>query len=119
MRNSSCKVSVFNIEGVDYLLYQAPKPDYALIRASISDENGNLSLQDEGLRGTVLSIAQATKARPRQGTVIAQARWLTRNGTMNPRDVDLPGPLVNYVIVAPKEYHWQSGTIEHDPRILI
>ena len=117
MRNSSCKVSVFNIEGVDYLLYQAPKPDYALIRASISDENGNLSLQDEGLRGTVLSIAQATKARPRQGTVIAQARWITRSGTMNPRDVDVPGPLVNYVIVAPKEYHWQSGTIEYDPRI--
>jgi acyl CoA:acetate/3-ketoacid CoA transferase len=116
-RNSSCKVSVFNIEGVDYLLYQAPKPDYALIRASISDENGNLSLQDEGLRGTVLSIAQATKARPHQGTVIAQVRWLTRSGTINPRDVDVPGPLVNYVVVAPKEYHWQSGTIEYDPRI--
>jgi propionate CoA-transferase len=31
--------------------------------------------------------------------------------------VDVPGPLVNYVIVAPKEYHWQSGTIEYDPRI--
>jgi propionate CoA-transferase len=116
-RSGSCKVIVLNIEGVDYLLYQAPKPDYALIRASISDENGNLSLQDEGLRGTVLSIAQSTKARPHQGTVIAQVRWLTRSGTMNPRDVDVPGPLVNYVIVAPKEYHWQSGTIEYDPRI--
>ena len=60
-RNASCKVSVIDIEGVDYLLYQAPKPNYALIRASISDENGNLSMQDEGLRGTVLSIAQAAK----------------------------------------------------------
>ena len=75
-RNASCRVSVFDIEGVDYLLYQAPKPNYALIRASISDENANLSLQDEGLRGTVLSIAQATKARPHQGTVIAQVRCL-------------------------------------------
>jgi propionate CoA-transferase len=116
-KNASCRVSVFDIEGVDYLLYQAPKPDYALIRASISDENGNLSLQDEGLRGTVLSIAQAAKARPQQGTVIAQVRWLTRSGTINPRDVDVPGPLVNYVVFAPKEYHWQSGTIEYDPRI--
>ena len=34
-RNASCRVSVFDIEGVDYLLYQAPKPNYALIRASI------------------------------------------------------------------------------------
>jgi propionate CoA-transferase len=116
-RNASCRVSVFDIEGVDYLLYQAPKPDYALVRASISDENANLSLQDEGLRGTVLSIAQATKARPQQGTVIAQVRWITKSGTMNPREVDVPGPLVNYVIVAPKEYHWQSGTIDYDPRI--
>ena len=116
-RNASCKVTVLDIEGVDHLLYQAPKPNYALIRASISDENANLSMEDEGLRGTVLSIAQAAKARPHQGTVIAQVRWLTKSGTINPRDVDVPGPLVNYVIVAPKEYHWQSGTIEYDPRI--
>jgi acyl CoA:acetate/3-ketoacid CoA transferase len=116
-KNASCKVTVLDIEGVDYLLYQAPKPNYALIRASISDENANLSMEDEGLRGTVLSIAQATKARPHQGTVIAQVRWLTKSGTINPRDVDVPGPLVNHVIVAPKEYHWQSGTIEYDPRI--
>ena len=109
MRNASCKVTVLDIAGVDYLLYQAPNPDYALIRASISDENANLSMEDEGLRGTVLSISQATKARPQQGKVIAQVRWLTKSGTMNPRDVDVPGPLVNYVIVAPKEYHWQSG----------
>jgi propionate CoA-transferase len=39
-RNASCKVSVLDIEGVDYLLFQAPKPAYALIRSSISDENG-------------------------------------------------------------------------------
>ena len=116
-RNASCKVSVLDIGGVDYLLYQAPKPDFALIRASIADENGNLSLQDEGLRGTVLSVAQAAKARPQQGTVISQVRWITKSGAINPRDVDIPGPLVNYVIVAPKEYHWQSGTIEYDPRI--
>src|SRR6478735_8988696 len=58
MRNASCKVTVLDIAGVDYLLYQAPSPDYALIRASISDENANLSMEDEGLRGTVLSISQ-------------------------------------------------------------
>jgi len=116
-KKSTCKVAVLDIEGVDYLLYQAPKPNYALIRASISDENANLSMEDEGLRGTVLSIAQAAKASPHQGTVVAQVRWLTKCGTINPRNVDVPGPLVDHVIVAPKEYHWQSGTIEYDPRI--
>jgi propionate CoA-transferase len=113
----SCKVSVLDIEKTDYLLYQAPKPEFALIRASISDEKGNLSLQDEGTRGTVLSIAQAAKSRPGPGIVIAQVRWITKAGTMNPRDVDVPGPLVNSIVIAPKEYHWQSATIEYDPRI--
>src|SRR6188472_1948107 len=116
-RNDSCQVSVIDIGGEDYLLYQAPKPNYAMIRASVSDENGNLSLQDEGMRGTVLSITQSAKAGPNQGMVIAQVRWITKSGTINPRDVDVPGPLVNYIVVSPKEYHWQCGSIEYDPRL--
>ena len=116
-KKMSCKVSVINIEDNEYLLYRAPKPDFAFIRGSTADENGNLSMEDEGIRGTVLGIAQATKARPNQGTVFAQTRWLTRNFTINPRDVDVPGPLIDHVIISPKEYHWQSGTIEYDPRI--
>ena len=116
-KNMFCRISVIDIGGEEYLLYQAPKPDYALIRATIADENGNLSMEDEGFKGTVLGIAQAAKARPNQGTVAAQARWVTKSGTMNPREVDIPGPLVDYVIISPKQYHWQSGTIEYDPRI--
>jgi len=116
-KDGPCKVSLLDIEGTDYLLYQAPKPDYALIRASISDEYGNLSLREEGLKGTVLSIAQAAKARPHAGTVIAQVRWLSKSGTISPRDVDVPGPLVDHVVVSPREYHWQSGTIEYDLRL--
>ncbi|MDQ3883386.1 MAG: acyl CoA:acetate/3-ketoacid CoA transferase, partial [Thermoproteota archaeon] len=113
----SCRISTVNIEGEEYLLYQAPKPDYALIRATTADEIGNLSMQDEGMRGTTFSIAQAVKARPKQGTVLAQVRWLTKSWTMNPRDIDIPGPLVDYVIVAPRKYHWQGATVEYDPRI--
>jgi propionate CoA-transferase len=116
-KNKSCKVSIFDISGEEYLLYQAPKPDYALIRASTADENGNLSMEDEGTRGTVLSIAQATKAGPRRGTVMAQVRWLTKSWTINPREVDIPSPLVDFVIISPKEYHSQGGTIEYDPSI--
>ena len=53
-KNMSCKTNIINIEGEDYLLYHAPKPDYALIRATAADENGNLSMEDEGMRGTQL-----------------------------------------------------------------
>ena len=116
-KNMSCKIGIINIEQEEYLLYQAPKPDYALIRATTADEIGNLSMEDEGMRGTSLSIAQAAKARPKQGIVMAQVRWLTKSWTMNPRDVDIPSPLVDHVIVAPRQYHWQAATIEYDPRI--
>lgn len=116
-KNAVCKVSVINIEGEEHLLYQAPKPDYALVRATIADDNGNLSMEDEGTRGSVLSIAQAAKARPRQGIVISQVRWIAKSGTLNPRNVDVPGPLVDLITIAPKQHHWQSGNIEYDPRI--
>jgi len=116
-KNAKCKTSLIDVGGTECLLYQAPKPDFAFIRASTSDENGNLSMEEEGMRGSVLSIAQATKASPQQGQVIAQVKWLTKSGTINPRDVDIPGPLIDQVVVSPKQYHWQSGTIEYDPRL--
>jgi len=41
-KKMSCEVSVISIEDQEYLLYRAPKPDYALVRATTADENGNL-----------------------------------------------------------------------------
>jgi acyl CoA:acetate/3-ketoacid CoA transferase len=117
VKEMSCTISIINISNEEYLLYQAPKPDYAFIRATTADENGNLSMEDEGIRGTVLAIAQATKARPNQGTVFAQIKRVTKTTRINPRDVDVPGPLIDHIIISPQEYHWQSGTIEYDPRI--
>jgi propionate CoA-transferase len=113
----TCKVSIIRIEEEEFLFYHAPKPNFALLRASIADETGNLSMADEGIRGTVLNMAQATKARPNPGVVVAQVRWLTKSGTMSPREVDVPSPLVDHVILSPRSHHWQSGTFEYDPRI--
>ncbi len=115
--NSTCKISLIDVGGVECLLYLAPKPDFSFIRASTADENGNLSMEEEGLKGSILSIAQATKARPREGQVIAQVKWITKSGTIRPRDVDVPAPLIDHIVVSPKQNHWQSGTIEYDPRI--
>lgn len=114
---SSCKVEILKIDEEDYLFYKAPKPKFALIRASIADEMGNVSMKEEGIRGTVLSIAQATKALPTRGKVACQVRWITKSGTINPRDVDIPFPLIDHIVISPSEYHWQSGSIAYDPRL--
>lgn len=113
----TCKVEAIKIDAEDYLLYKAPKPNCAFIRATMADEMGNLSLADEGIRGTVLSIAQATKSRPNQGTVISQIRWIVKSGTINPKEIDIPFPLIDHIVIAPKELHWQTASVDYDPRL--
>ncbi len=112
----TCKVKSIGIDGEEYLLYEAPKPDVALIRATTADPIGNLTMEDEVITGTVLSIAQATKAHPRPGTVIGQVRHLTTEQS-GPRAVQVPGPCVDYVVVSPNAFHWQTGTTVYDPAL--
>ncbi|MFN4046386.1 MAG: CoA-transferase, partial [Acidilobaceae archaeon] len=113
----SVKVDVIEVNGEEYLLYRAPKPNVALIRGSTADELGNLSMEDEAIYGTVLGIAQAAKAMPNKGVVIAQVLRLARFGSIPPQLVVVPGPLVDYVVLAPREYHTQTATIDYDPTI--
>jgi len=112
-----CSVRLTEINGEDYLVYDCPKPSVALIRGSVADELGNLSMEDEAIYGTVLAITQATKAMPNPGTVIAQVMYVTKAGAIRPKSVHVPGPLIDYVVEAPLEYHVQSASIKYDPRV--
>jgi propionate CoA-transferase len=111
---NTCSVKRIKVDQNDYLLYEAPKPNFAFIRATTADARDNLTMEDEAIRGTVLSIAQATKAHPEPGVVVAQVRRLTKE-PCPPRSVEVPGPLVDYVVVSPGAYHWQAGTTIYDP----
>lgn len=113
------RVSVENmvIHGKDYLLISAPKPDVALVRGTTADEMGNISMEKEGIYGTVFTITQAAKAGPDRGMTFCQVERVARLGTINPKAVHIPGPLIDYVAVSPAEYAWQTGSIEFDPRI--
>ncbi|RDD53064.1 MAG: acyl CoA:acetate/3-ketoacid CoA transferase, partial [Candidatus Korarchaeota archaeon NZ13-K] len=111
----TCRSEVIEIGGREYLLYSAPKPDAALIRATTSDELGNLSMEREGILGTVLGIAQAAKSNG--GIVIAQVERMARFGSIRPKEVQVPAPLVDRVVISPPEYHWQTYSIHYDPRI--
>jgi propionate CoA-transferase len=111
---NTCTVKRIRVDRQDYLLYQAPKPTVALIRATTADIRGNLTMEDEAIRGTILSIAQATKAHPEPGVVVAQVRRVSKEES-TPRSVEVPGPLVDLVVVSPNAYHWQAGTTVYDP----
>ena len=111
---NTCSVRKIMVDGQEYLLYEAPKPNIALIRGTTADRRSNITMEDEAIRGTVLSIAQATKAHPEPGKVIAQVRHATADNA-SPRAVEIPGPLVDYVVVSPNAYHWQVGSTVYDP----
>jgi len=110
----TCTVKRIDIDGEEYLIYEAPKPTVALIRGTTADSRGSISMEDEAMRGTVLNIAQATKAHPDPGVVIAQVKRVLSEES-NPRVVEVPGPFVDYVVVSPNAYHWQTGSLLYDP----
>jgi propionate CoA-transferase len=113
-RKSTCRVRSIRVDGQEFLLYEAPKPTVALVRGTTADGRSNITMEEEAIRGTVLSIAQATKAHPNPGVVIAQVRRVSAQAA-TPRSVEIPGPLVDYVVVSPNAFHWQVGSTVYDP----
>ncbi|GAB6945345.1 acyl CoA:acetate/3-ketoacid CoA transferase [Vulcanisaeta sp. JCM 14467] len=111
----TCRVELVSIGGEEYLLYDCPKPRVGFIRGSTADEFGNLTMTDEAIYGSVLAITQAVKAQPNPGIVIAQVLYVSR--FVNPRDVHVPGPLIDYVVTSPPEHHTQSASIDYDPSV--
>ncbi len=100
-------VRLMPIDGQDYLFYKAFPIHVALIRATTADAEGNLTMEREAL--TLESLAIAMAAHNSGGIVIAQVERLAEAHTLNPRQVKIPGVLVDCVVLAEKpEYHHQT-----------
>ncbi|ATE61564.1 acyl CoA:acetate/3-ketoacid CoA transferase [Thauera sinica] len=99
-------VELVDFDGEQWLFYRAPRIDVALIRGTTADESGNITVEDEGIFNEAISIAQA--ARRNGGIVIAQVRHVVQNGTLHPKQVKVPGILVDHVVVGRPENHMQT-----------
>ncbi|MDI6600400.1 MAG: acyl CoA:acetate/3-ketoacid CoA transferase [Thermoanaerobacteraceae bacterium] len=106
-------VEVIDIKGNERLLYRTFPIDYAFIRGTYADENGNISMRKEGVTLEALSIAQAAKNSG--GKVIVQVEKVVSAGSLSPREVVIPGILVDYVVVATPENHWQTFGEQYNP----
>jgi len=91
-------VQVVVFEGEEYLFYPAFKPDVAILRGTIADENGNISFARESMINEGLAVAEATKNSG--GIVIVQVEYLAKKDTLPPKDIKIPGILVDYVVKA-------------------
>ncbi|MDQ2989344.1 MAG: malonate decarboxylase subunit alpha, partial [Pseudomonadota bacterium] len=100
-------VSLMVIDGQEFLFYKARPINVAIIRGTSADHAGNVTMEKEALTLEALAIAMA--AHNSGGIVIVQVEQVVANGTLNARQVKVPGILVDCVVVAEKpEYHMQT-----------
>ncbi|WP_413728251.1 acyl CoA:acetate/3-ketoacid CoA transferase [Sodalis sp. RH19] len=106
-------VSKIEFANETWLHFHPLVPNVAIIRATTSDERGNLSFEHEG--GVLGAVDQALAVRNNGGIVIAQVKRLTKAGTLKPHHVHVPCNLVDYVVVAPDQM--QTTMVQYDPAI--
>jgi len=112
-RTTENMVELITISGQECLLYKTFPINIGIIRATTGDPDGNLTMEKEALTLEALAIAMA--AHNSGGLVIAQVERVAESGTLNPRQVKIPGILVDCVVVARPENHWQTFGTQYNP----
>ncbi len=106
-------VELIVFDGKEYLSYKLPPVNVAIIRGTTADTDGNISMEKEAL--TLENLAMATAARNSGGYVIAQVERVAEKGTLNARNVKIPGVIVDCVVIAHPENHWQTFAEVYNP----
>jgi len=102
-----------NFAGRDYLFFPTQSIDVAIIRATTTDEQGNLTFENEGALIAPFTLAAAAKAN--RGLVIAQVERVRAGRFIDPKAVRVPGYMVDVVVIVPDQM--QATRTRYDPAI--
>lgn len=104
-------IELIELGGREWLFYKPFKLDVAFLRGTTADEDGNISMEREAIFGEMLSMAQATHNAG--GVVIVQVARMAQRGSLHPKDIKIPGMLVDLVVIDPDQK--QSYTTQYNP----
>lgn len=105
-RTGQDRVELLVIGDEEYLFYKAFQLDVAFLRGTTADPEGNITMEREAL--TLEALAVATAVHNSGGLVIVQVERVAETGSLSPRDVKIPGVLVDCVVISAPEHHWQT-----------
>ena len=88
-------VEPLSIGGEEYLFYKAFPITVGIVQGTMADPEGNITTVREALTLEALAIAMAV--RNSGGIVIVQGERLADSGSLNARQVKIPGILVDCV----------------------
>ncbi|WP_433798428.1 acyl CoA:acetate/3-ketoacid CoA transferase [Actinomycetospora sp. CA-084318] len=107
-------VRLMEIDGEEYLFYRAfDRLDVAFLRGTTADPDGNVTLEREAL--FLEGLAVATAVHNKGGLVVVQVERIADSGSLDPKDVKIPGALVDCVVVAAPEHHTQTFGTAYSP----
>ncbi len=110
------RVELMSIGGEEYLFYKAfERLDAAFLRGTTADPNGNITMEREAL--FLESLAVATAVHNKGGLVIVQVERIADVGALSPKDVKIPGVLVDCVVVSRPEHHPQTWGTQYSPAL--
>jgi propionate CoA-transferase len=108
-------VELMTVGGKEYLFYKTLPINVAFIRGTTADPDGNITMEKEAL--VLETLALAIAARNSHGYVICQVERIALEGSLDSRQVRLPGVLVDAVVVAEPQYHMQTYGTAYNPAL--